>query len=438
MPNQKKMYQLSVSPMARALSFAMSAILLISTDVCSQVLATGHSKFLGNVFGFSGVPAGFDSYWNQITPENNSKWDQVEGTRNVYNWTRLDEIYNYAVTKGYRFKFHTLVWGQQSPTWMNTLDSATQAAEVEEWIRLAGERYPSASFVDVVNEPMFGHAPATYRNALGGAGMTGWDWVIKAFEWARQYWMKGVKLVLNDYGIINNTSATGNFLTIINLLKDRNLIDGIGIQGHRFELESADTNTIKANLTSLAATGLPIYISEFDVAPQNTLNDATQLAEYQRIFPVLWQHPGVKGITLWGYIQGQTWQTNAYLRTSSGSERPALQWLRTYLASTATDVSNHEETIPAEFALEQNYPNPFNPSTNIRYSVPSASNVKIAVYSLLGVKVRTLVDLYQTAGSYSVSWDGTDDRNNLVSSGLFFYRLETAEKNLVKRMILLR
>jgi endo-1,4-beta-xylanase len=297
-------------------------------------LATGHEKFIGNVINFN-IPASFDAYWNQVTPENAGKWGSVEGSRDVYGWGGADLAYNYARQRGLPFKFHTLIWGNQQPGWITQLSPAEQAEEIEEWIRLVGERYPEMDFVDVVNEPLPGHAPAGYRNAIGGAGATGWDWVIWSFEKARQY-LPNAKLLVNEYNLLNSDSNTNTTIQIVNLLKQRNLIDGIGIQCHRFEVESPSVNALRANLDRLAATGLPIYISEFDIGNlgnTGTPNDAQQLQIYQRVFPVLWEHPGVKGITFWGYIQGAIWQETAFLVRTDGTERPALQWLRQYLSS---------------------------------------------------------------------------------------------------------
>ncbi|MCX7798417.1 MAG: endo-1,4-beta-xylanase [Melioribacter sp.] len=310
----------------------------INYKIFAQPLAFGKEKFLGNVFGGSGVPMKFDDYWNQITPENATKWASVEPVRDQYNWTRADEIYNYAKQRGYPFKFHTLIWGQQYPNWITSLSQEEQLEEIEEWFRLVGERYPDMEMIDVVNEPLPNHAPPPFRNALGGSGTTGWDWVIKSFELARKY-MPKAKLILNDYSIINDNYNTTQFLNIINLLKERNLIDAIGVQGHRFELENASNTTLKNNLDRLAATGLPIYISEFDLGnlgDSGTPDDNKQLELYQRIFPLLWEHPAIKGITLWGYIEGQIWQRTCYLLRLDGRERPALRWLRQYLTSKNT------------------------------------------------------------------------------------------------------
>ena len=129
---------------------------------------------------------------------------------------------------------------------------------------MVGNRYPGLDMIDVVNEPLSGHNPAPYSAALGGAGATGWDWVIWAFQKARLY-MPNTKLLLNDYSIINDNGPTTSYLQIINVLQAKGLIDGIGVQGHSFELEGGDTNIMKNNLDRLAATGFPVYISEFDL-----------------------------------------------------------------------------------------------------------------------------------------------------------------------------
>lgn len=280
-------------------------------------------KFLGNIIA-NNVPSNFKNYWNQVTPENATKWGSVESSRNNMNWGAADTCYNYANKNGYPFKFHTLVWGSQEPGWISSLSASNKKAEVLEWYKAASARYGYSEYVDVVNEPL--HAKPSFKDAIGGDGSTGWDWVIWSFEQARIYFPNS-KLLINEYGIINDPNATRNYLTIINLLKARGLVDGIGIQCHEFNLNTVTTRTMKNNLDSLAATGLPIYVSELDISG----NDSTQLALYKEKFPVLWEHPAVKGITLWGYIEGQTWKANTHLVTSSGAERPALKWLLKYL-----------------------------------------------------------------------------------------------------------
>jgi hypothetical protein len=83
--------------------------------------------------------------------------------------------------------------------------------------------------------------------------------------------------------------------------------------------------------------------------------------------------------------------------------------------------------------LEQNYPNPFNPITTIRDSVPATARVALKVFDILGREVETLVDDLQTSGSYSISYDA---RN--LSSGVYFYRLQTADFSQTKKFLLVK
>lgn len=304
----------------------MVSCLAVSSAGVNAGLSGNNPKFLGQIIS-SSVPSNFDQYWNQVTPENSTKWGSVESSRGNMNWSQADMAYNYSKRNGFPFKFHTLVWGSQEPGWVSGLSAADQKAEVLEWMDAVAAKYGDSEYIDVVNEPL--HAPPSFRNAIGGDGATGWDWVIWSFQEARKRF--DGELLINEYGIINDGNATNQYIKIINLLKERNLVDGIGIQCHCFNIDTASVSTIKSNLDKLAATGLPIYVSELDI----TGDDNTQLQRYKEKFPVLWEHSGVKGVTLWGWIQGQTWKDNTHLITSSGAERPALQWLREYLGGEA-------------------------------------------------------------------------------------------------------
>lgn len=292
-------------------------------------LAAGKSKFLGNITGGT-VPSNFATYWDQVTPENAGKWGSVEATRNVMNWTQLDAAYDYARANGFKFKEHTLVWGAQYPTWITSLSTTDQRAEIEEWMSQLAARYPELWAVDVVNEPV--KTPLPFKDALGGDGATGWDWVITSFQLARKYFPTA-KLFINEYGTENDATARGQMLTIIGLLKDRGLLDGIGIQSHYFNLDSMTGAQMKTCLDAYAATGLDLYITELDLrGPQQT--ESSQAAQYAEIFPAIWEHAAVKGVTLWGYIEGQTWKAGTGLLNSDGTERAAMAWLKAYVTGT--------------------------------------------------------------------------------------------------------
>jgi hypothetical protein len=109
------------------------------------------------------------------------------------------------------------------------------------------------------------------------------------------------------------------------------------------------------------------------------------------------------------------------------------------LTVTFTPVSVAEQNVlPREYALSQNYPNPFNPNTTIEYAVPKRSNVRLEVFNILGQSVRTLVDELKPAGEYKVVWDTRDNRGQLVSIGVYLYRLRVGGIVLSKKMLLLR
>ena len=303
-------------------------------NVAGQSQAS-QSKFLGNIIG-NEIPDGFDSYWDQVTPERAGKWGVVAPgpDTSLWRWTRLDRIYDFAIEKGYPFKFHNLVWNQQQPLWVNGLDSAQQVEWVEEWIALCGRRYPNAAYVDVVNEPIrtpYDTLYPAYYKAIGGAGKTGWDWVIWSFSKARKSFPHS-KLLLNEYNILNGRKPVDSLIHLINLLKERKLIDGIGIQGHF--LEKTDSVELRRRLDIVESLGLPIFISEYDV---DEPNDSLQLAVYKEQFPVFWKDRHIEGITLWGYLEGKIWRHNAYLIRIDGTERPAFIWLRSYVATHRAD-----------------------------------------------------------------------------------------------------
>ena len=92
-----------------------------------------------------------------------------------------------------------------------------------------------------------------------------------------------------------------------------------------------------------------------------------------------------------------------------------------------------EIVTPNKFELSQNYPNPFNPTTSIKFNLPEAGNVKLAVYNLLGQEVKILVNGFKAAGLYNINLDAKD-----LTSGVYLYKLEANGINTVRKMTLLK
>jgi subtilisin family serine protease len=95
-------------------------------------------------------------------------------------------------------------------------------------------------------------------------------------------------------------------------------------------------------------------------------------------------------------------------------------------------------TTPLAWQLEHNYPNPFNASTEIRYTVPKAAQVRLAIYDVLGRQVRVLSDSYHHAGQHALHWDGLNEDGFSVPSGTYFCRLQAKSQTLVRKLTLIR
>jgi len=310
----------------------------MSTMTAQAQLSTNPDKFLGNITTWNSMDTDgfiFADYWNQVTPENATKWQSVEGNRHgTYNWGDADKAYKYAKEHGFPFKFHTLVWGSQYPNWINNLSTEKQYEAIEQWMDEAKKHYPDLPVIDVVNEAISSHAPAPYKAALGGDGTTGYDWIIKAFEMAHERWPDAI-LIYNDYNTYQWN--TDQFIDLVRTIRDAGApVDAYGCQAH--DLTGCSASTLKASLKKIQdALKMPMYVTEYDIG---TANDNDQLRDYKAQIPLLWEADYCAGVTLWGWIYGKTWTTDG----NSGliknkKERPALEWLREYMQTDAAKTA---------------------------------------------------------------------------------------------------
>ena len=110
-----------------------------------------------------------------------------------------------------------------------------------------------------------------------------------------------------------------------------------------------------------------------------------------------------------------------------GTETCDIYWVdASFIEKLRPDTSTssvNASGVINDFELKQNYPNPFNPSTTIKYQLKESCNVKLKIYNTLGQKIKTLVNAFQNTGEYSIEWDGNDESNNVISSGVFLFSL---------------
>jgi endo-1,4-beta-xylanase len=164
-------------------------------------------------------------------------------------------------------------------------------------------------------------------NLIGGAGASGYDWIVNAFKWARAACPNAI-LLMNDYNNIEVQGDHDHFVSIVKAIRAAGApIDAVGAQAHG--AYTLPTSTVQTLLDSLASqTGLPVYITEYDI---NLADDTQQAQVMQSQFTMFWNDSNVKGITLWGYVEGATWLPNTGLMTSGGTMRPAMTWLVGFL-----------------------------------------------------------------------------------------------------------
>lgn len=104
----------------------------------------------------------------------------------------------------------------------------------------------------------------------------------------------------------------------------------------------------------------------------------------------------------------------------------------------ATAILEETAAVPSDLALKQNFPNPFNSQTTIRFAIKHGGEVRLTVIDPLGRTVRTLTEGYLEAGVYTEEWDGVDDNGIHVASGIYLYEMRTAQKRLIRKLVLLQ
>ena len=352
----------------------LASVAGLFTITTSAQLSTNPDKFLGNITTRGQVEAGggvasYYKLWNQITCENESKWASVEGTRGSFNWG-CDRAFNYAKQHNFTFKFHAFVWGAQYPNWLSSLSIKDRYDAILTWFDAISNKYDHLPMIDVVNEAVGMHQQGNpmMKESLGGDGKTGYDWLIKAFELAYERFPNSI-LIYNDYNSFQHD--VDNYITLVQTLRDAGApIDAYGNQSH-------DVNNISAsNLKSVMkkqqdALKMPMFITELDI---DIADDNKQKAQYESIFPLMWEADYCAGVTIWGFIHGATWVDNSGI-IKNGKDRPAMTWLRDYMKTDA--------------AINAKSPYPGMKKRVGVYVKPLA--LKVAAGDPLPIKVRTFI-----------------------------------------------
>lgn len=255
--------------------------------------------------------------FNQVVMENDLKWGPWEQNR-----TRAINGVNWLRNNGIEVRGHNLIW----PSWRNSPADLEKLATVDALRARVNAHFNdeakamSGKLVDwdVINEPFDNH---DIIDILGTSEMAAW------FRLARQNDAQA-RLFLNDYNIIEtpgqSTPHQLAFFDFVQMLLDQGApLEGLGLQSH-FSSYLTPPEELVAKLDRLAQYGLDIKATEFDI----NLKDPEVQADYLRDFmTVMFSHPSVTGVIMWGFWEGQHWLPDAALYRRDWSLKPnGVMW----------------------------------------------------------------------------------------------------------------
>ncbi|MCH8304485.1 MAG: T9SS type A sorting domain-containing protein [Candidatus Marinimicrobia bacterium] len=161
----------------------------------------------------------------------------------------------------------------------------------------------------------------------------------------------------------------------------------------------------------------------------STINEDTVIYKIQGIVDTVYQF--TEDIETRDY----QWFVSAVDADADSLQTESTEWFR---LSVIVGIDDEVTGIPQEYELYQNYPNPFNPSTLIKYALPKSSTVSLVIYNLMGQEIMRWDENNVTPGYYEKTWNGKTEAGIPVSSGIYIYRITTAEFIQTKKMVLLK
>ncbi|RYZ02743.1 MAG: endo-1,4-beta-xylanase [Myxococcales bacterium] len=268
--------------------------------------------------------------FNYVTPEDEMKWDVTEPQPGTFTFEEGDAIVEFAEANGMKVKGHTLVWHNQLPTWLNTLNETQLRAALKAHIEGVMAHYAGRVIAwDVVNEA-FGDDGAL-RDSIWSQKL-GRSFIEDSFRYARAA-DPNVKLYYNDYDIESAYDKADSVYEMVKDFKARGVpLDGVGMQMHtRTTDEDPPVPEFVANLERLLALGVEVVLSEMDVRYCADGTDEKQKKRFHDIVAACVAHPGCGAITVWGITDKYSFLNDRTDLQCAGSLPPRpLLWNDTY------------------------------------------------------------------------------------------------------------
>ncbi|KSW29966.1 endo-1,4-beta-xylanase, partial [Cellulomonas sp. B6] len=258
--------------------------------------------------------------FNMITAENEMKMDATEPNRGQFNYTQGDRILNWALQNGKQVRGHALAWHSQQPGWMQNMEGSDLRQAMLNHVTQVATHYKGKIYAwDVVNEAFQDGSSGARRNS--NLQRTGNDWIEAAFRAARAA-DPGAKLCYNDYNTDDWTHAKTQ--AVYNMVKDFKArgvpIDCVGLQSH-FNPQSPVPNNYQTTLSSFAALGVDVQITELDIEGSGS----SQAENYRKVVQACLNVSRCTGITVWGVRDTDSWRSGGtpLLFDGSGNKKAA-------------------------------------------------------------------------------------------------------------------
>jgi endo-1,4-beta-xylanase len=279
--------------------------------------AAAHGKYFGDAVDTGEITDGayrphIAAEFSQLTPGNAMKWDATEPNPGQFSYARGDEIVALAEQNGQTVRGHTLVWHQQTPNWVQSLDATALRTALRNHIQNVVTHYRGDLYAwDVVNEPL--NEDGTFRDSFWYQKL-GSSYIADAFRAARAA-DPDVKLYINDYNTDGlGAKSDGMYRLVQDLLAQGVPIDGVGFQAH-LAIQYGFPNQMQQNLQRFAALGLDVAITELDVRmqlPADSTKLTTQATYYRNVTNACLAVARCVGITTWGYTDKYSWVPSTF------------------------------------------------------------------------------------------------------------------------------
>jgi endo-1,4-beta-xylanase len=259
--------------------------------------------------------ATLSKHFSYVTPEYEMKWDPVQRTQGVFDFTGADRIVDFALAHAMRVKGHALIWHGATPAWVNALSEPELRIAVEDHIRTVAGRYRGRVYAwDVVNEAVADDGDASAGSLRNSVFLQklGPGYIGDAFRVARKA-APDARLYYNEYSIEwSNAKFERTYALVKGLVDDGVPIDGVGFQMHVEAQNYPPASQLARNMQRLAELGLAVNISEMDVRIRLAPGDLgtrleTQKRAYKEIVGVCVAEPVCDGVTFWGFTDRYSW-----------------------------------------------------------------------------------------------------------------------------------